>query len=43
MPTSGNGTTGATTGVVAMPSVPTPVQPGEQSIELTVSATFVAQ
>ena len=42
-PTSGNGTTGATTGVVAMPSVPTPVQPGEQSIELTVSATFVAQ
>jgi uncharacterized protein YggE len=26
-----------------MPSVPTPVQPGEQSFEVTVSATFVAQ
>jgi uncharacterized protein len=43
VPTPGTGTTGATTGVVAMPSVPTPVQAGEQSFEITVSATFVAQ
>jgi uncharacterized protein len=43
VPTAGSGTTGATTGAVAMPSVPTPVQPGEQSFEVTVSATFVAQ
>jgi uncharacterized protein len=42
--TPGTGTTGATTGAVAMPpSVPTPVQAGEQSFEVTVSATFVAQ
>jgi uncharacterized protein YggE len=43
VPTPATGTTAATTGAVGMPSVPTPVQPGEQSFEVTVSATFVAQ
>jgi uncharacterized protein YggE len=43
VPAPVNGTTGATTGIATVPSVPTPVQPGEQSIEVTVSATFVAQ
>lgn len=35
-------TTGSTTGGVPAPSVPTPVQPGEQSVEATVSVTFAA-
>jgi hypothetical protein len=42
-PVSGTTTGTTTTGGTGVVTVPTPVQPGEQSIEVTVSATFVAQ
>jgi|tagenome__1003787_1003787.scaffolds.fasta_scaffold20917950_4 uncharacterized protein YggE len=43
VPASSGTTGGTTTGSTGIASMPTPVQPGEQSVEVTVSATFTAQ
>lgn len=42
-PVLSGGTTGGTSGIATLPATPTPVQAGEQTIDATVSVTFVAQ
>ena len=43
IPPASGGTTGTTTtGTTSVASIPTPVNPGEQSIQDTITATFAA-